>query len=302
MARAAFAGLAAALASVTLSGCIAAAIPLVAGGAMARSNMGKDDIAQTRPAPNQPEIETPSEADRVADLAPANQAPTVSAVESSSVLQSPQMSEFIRYSTEHAFQYSASAESLPSAVLSKPSSLDGERLQCDPEAGLKPSILIDLDPGETPFARGSDLPTSAAIALSLTVLRSEGVEIAWISENSAADADIVRDALSASGLDPNAEDTLLLMRYPDDRKQTRRKEFAAQTCLIAIAGDRRNDFDELYDFLTSRDAAFRLETMINDGWFLIPSETSDLPPDQPPLTGAQETANADITQDGKLDE
>lgn len=181
------------------------------------------------------------------------------------------MEEFIRYSADRAFSFAQGSEPLRTAVLQEPSALDGRRLECALDDPREPAVLIDLDPGDEKFSEGSPLPSSGA-ALSLKVLRSEGVKIAWISENSAANADIIRNALSRSGLDPQAEDTLLLMRYPDDRKQTRRKEFAEETCLIAIAGDRRSDFDELYDYLTNRDAALELEALINNGWFLIGDE------------------------------
>lgn len=213
-------------------------------------------------------------------------------------MQSPEITEFIRYSTEHAFAFSKGEQPMTTAVLRDPSALNGERLDCAPEDEREPAVLIDLDPGDEAFSEGSPLP-DPSVALSLKVLRSEGVTIAWISKNSAATADLVRDALNRSGLDPEAEDTLLLMRYPGDRKQTRRKEFAAETCLIAIAGDRRADFDELYDYITNRNAAIELETLINNGWFLIgdqPESYSSIetPVDEP----APDPALADVQAPG----
>lgn len=268
--------LVAALAGSSLSGCVAiAAIPVVAGGAVART--ATDD----QPGPS---VRVETSNDGIAASAPGaelesaglsvfetisieNAAPGLAA-STAAPMQSPEVAEFVRYSTERAFAFSQGDEAMTTAVLSEPSALDGERLECAPNDEREPAVLIDLDPGDEAFRDGSPLP-DPSVALSLKVLRSEGVTIAWISENSAATADIVRDALTKSGLDPDAEDTLLLMRYPGDRKQTRRKEFAAETCLIAIAGDRRADFDELYDYLTNRNAAIELEALINNGWFLI---------------------------------
>ncbi|MCK0127125.1 hypothetical protein [Erythrobacter sp. F6033] len=266
------------MASLCLSGCVAAVIPLVASGAIAQSEKNGGVNSEPREAAKEltpesdamaPDASSVSSTDLATNTL-AEQQPTPAADRS---IQSPRLAEFIRYSTQQAFRFSEVEEPLASAVLRNPASLKADRIECEPDDELDPAVLIDLDPGENNFSSASPLPTSTSIALSLKVLRSEGVTIAWISGNSAAEADIVRDALTSSGLDPNAEDTLLLMRYPGDRKQTRRKEFASENCLIAIAGDNRRDFDELYNYLNNRDTAFRLEKLINNGWFLIGPDT-----------------------------
>ena len=61
------------------------------------------------------------------------------------------------------------------------------------------------------------------------------------------------------------------MRYPEDRKQTRREDLAASSCLIAIAGDVRSDFDELFEYLINHEAAAMLDPLIGNGWFVIPA-------------------------------
>ncbi len=61
-----------------------------------------------------------------------------------------------------------------------------------------------------------------------------------------------------------------MMRRKDDRKQTRRKELGETHCVIAIAGDMRGDFDELFLFLKDPASAAPLERLIGAGWFLIP--------------------------------
>ncbi|MBV7258344.1 hypothetical protein [Erythrobacter crassostreae] len=263
------------LVSLTLPGCVAAVIPLVASGAIVQSENNADENGdEEAPTAEQPEAANVVTAET--DAASSGVEEAGSLVQPSTEdrsIQSPRLVEFIRYSTQQAFRFSEAEEPLASAVLSNPAALDGERINCDRDGELEPAVLIDLDPGEATYSSNSPLPTSTSIALSLKVLRSEGVTVAWISGNSAADADIVRDALTSSGLDPDAEDTLLLMRYPGDRKQTRRKEFSSETCLIAIAGDNRRDFDELYDYLNNRNAALNLEKLINNGWFLIGPDT-----------------------------
>ncbi|TRD11557.1 hypothetical protein FGU71_06580 [Erythrobacter insulae] len=304
------------VAGLSLSGCVAAVIPIVAGGALARSetrgNVMVEAEQQSLPglpdnkaalANGEPSLDGPQRA------APFAVQPAATEFADRS-RQSPRLDEFIRYSTQQAYLFSENEQPLPSAVLSDSASLDGRRIDCKPASDRNPAVLIDLDPGQETFTARSALPTSTSIALSLKVLRSEGVEIAWISANSAADADVVRAALTRSGLDPDAQDTLLLMRYPGDRKQTRRKEFASETCLIAIAGDNRRDFDELYDYLSNREAAFRLEKLINNGWFLIGSDTLDDAQETQsgqPVNDATDTAPAEMpgspnamqTPDGK---
>ena len=56
-----------------------------------------------------------------------------------------------------------------------------------------------------------------------------------------------------------------------DRKQTRRRAFAEEHCVVAILGDEKADFDELYQYLRSPDDAVTLERLVGDRWFLAPT-------------------------------
>ena len=47
-------------------------------------------------------------------------------------------------------------------------------------------------------------------------------------------------------------------------------DFAAEFCVVALAGDERADFDELFQYLKNPAAAAPLEALIGKGWFLIP--------------------------------
>ena len=115
------------------------------------------------------------------------------------------------------------------------------------------------------------MPRAApGLSSALAQMRASGVKIAWISGNSQSQVRAIREALNRSGLDLENSDELLLMRYPEDRKQTRREDLAASSCLIAIAGDRRTDFDELFEYLLNPEAAATLDPLIENGWFLIP--------------------------------
>lgn len=155
-----------------------------------------------------------------------------------------------------------------SAVLIDAAALRPERMEC---AQGTSTVLIDLDP------KGEDLlpvdvsSASPALAQRLAELRRKGVAIAWISGLAADKENDIRIALFRSGLDPLSTDDILLMRSSDERKQLRRDQLAQTSCLIAIAGDERSDFHELFDYLLNPADARALEPLIGEGWFLIPT-------------------------------
>lgn len=145
--------------------------------------------------------------------------------------------------------------------------LEPVKAQC---GGVSPTILIDLDPDGALFDSKTASRPPSGLARGLAQLRESGVGVAWISGNGIDKLDAIKRALRFSGLDLNNEDRVLLIRTPDDRKQTLREELSQISCLTAIAGDTRSDFDELYDYLKNPSDAQSLEPLIGDGWFLIP--------------------------------
>lgn len=260
--------------AATLSGCVAAAIPVVAGGALLRTGIdGKDARISvenvTENTPVQP-IAAGSAAEGATLFtgpapAPGGQPAGTSGSAPPDFEDTP-FGEFLAFAEKAA----ASAPDLAaptSALLADPTSLSGERRACPPGP---PAVLIDLDPAGGVLPSEPVIENDGGLARGLATLRQTGVEVAWISGRSAAEAGALREALASSSLDPEGSDTLLLMRYPGDRKQTRREEFAETNCLVAIAGDEREDFDELYAYLVNPEAALGLELLIGDGWFLVP--------------------------------
>lgn len=154
-----------------------------------------------------------------------------------------------------------------SAMLADSGMLNATTAECS----IHPAaVLIDLDPADTLLIPGDDPHADPALAERLAELRSKDITIGWISGNTADRAGDIRRALVSSGLDPDGHDPLVLLRYPDDRKQTRRTDFAKEYCVVAIAGDERADFDELYQYLKDPSAALSLEPLVGKGWFLIP--------------------------------
>lgn len=256
--------------AIGLCGCVAVAIPVAAGGVLASSATDgidtKSDAAGSAP---------------ISGVEPIAPPPAAATAEPAAPRSNRAIGAFIAYSLRVREQQLAlsqdSDSSVRSAILREPSALNGERAECLDTA---PTVLIDLDPAGALFSASTTLPATPQLSEGLETLRAHGVNVAWISGASAAYAGDFRAALSLSALDPASTDTLILMRYPRDRKQTRREALAASSCLIAIAGDERADFDELFDHLKSADAALALERIIDDGWFLIPSlvEPSPSPP------------------------
>lgn len=155
-----------------------------------------------------------------------------------------------------------------SALLVEPTSLTPEMMTCQ----NKPmGVVIDLDPqgGPLPLEDGAATPQpSPSLEAALASLREQDISIFWITDHSAANAGKVRQFLRASLLDPEGADPLMVMRYPGEKKQARRSNVGQTHCLIAIAGDERSDFDELYDFLREPSAAAELESLLGNGWFL----------------------------------
>jgi hypothetical protein len=287
-----------ALAGTSLSGCVAVAVPALAGSAIVGTRIDGDepgDDAPSKPAPaaaavaarsapalNPTVTVMPSSAAQTAMNVPAP-APAPVSTAAPIAVASPQGSaahsapsaptsdqrgfaQFVRYGRGVA-AVSAQSSGPLSAMLSDPIALDGQRKRCD--AGEQPVAVIDLDPADSLFAPPASPAKDSGRALGLAVLREAGVQIAWLSDLPVSQVGAVRTALEAAGLDPRGEDIVSLRRDPEDRKQARKEALAATSCIIAIAGDTKPDFDERFQYLRNPEAGAALETAIGDGWFLI---------------------------------
>ena len=141
---------------------------------------------------------------------------------------------------------------------------------------LPPAIIIDLDDGT---GNGINLATidftatltaSPGLAEGLDRLRQRDIAIIWISSLPFDRFDTLAAALRQSGLDPEGRDQMVLTRTASERKQQRRADTASTHCVLAIAGDRKADFDELYDYLRFPDLPVATDHMIGSGWFMTP--------------------------------
>ena len=173
---------------------------------------------------------------------------------------------FVRYIDASARGAKEGAD-LNSAMLSDPIALDGKRRRC--AVGEQLVALIDLDPTGGVFAPPASPDKQPGLALGLAMLRDAGVEIAWMSDLPVSQSGALRTALEGAGLDPRGQDIISLRRDETDTKQQRRDSLAGITCIIAIAGDERPDFDERFKYLRNPAAGAGIEPLIGDGWFLI---------------------------------
>ncbi|MDJ0642902.1 MAG: hypothetical protein QNJ15_08800 [Erythrobacter sp.] len=255
-------------ASLALQGCVAAVLPVVAGAAVTRTatdgkKPGDDARAEQQ---RQAALEAQAKLSEMAAAPVPEVVVQTSPVTPDALVESDAFSELIRYSADQV--RARPQRPLPrSAILADPSTLRETRAACPVNL---PTVLIDLDPENSLFPFEAEGRASPVLVDGLKQLREADIGIVWISGHSAAMAGDIRAALKNSGLDPDAADQLLLMRYPGDRKQTRRADLAKVSCIIAIAGDTRNDFDELFEYLVNPEAALALELLIGQGWFLVP--------------------------------
>lgn len=249
-------------ANMATSGCVAAAIPVLAGSALIGSRVDGDGEGVN------PAQETAAGTVSPAAVSAPAPVPDVTAFPDDSVETAPGraaqfgFAQFVRYARDIA-----NMDSPLSAMLGDPIALDGVRRRC--AAGEKPVALIDLDPAGGVFVPPVTAEKLPGLALGLAVLREAGVVIAWITDLPGAEAGALRTALEQSGLDPRGEDIVSLRSADDERKQLRRDNLAANACIIAIAGDERPDFDERLAYLRNPESGAMLEPVIGNGWFLI---------------------------------
>lgn len=152
-----------------------------------------------------------------------------------------------------------------SALLAGPGLLRPERMDC---GNRPPAVIIDLDPGKESLDPLAPAAADPRLAAALAELRAREVTVFWTSHLGEGFEESLRSVLAQTGLDPRGQDRLLLLRSLDQRKHTRRTEIAGTYCVVAMMGDERADFDELFHYLRQPETALRLDAMLGSGWFL----------------------------------
>lgn len=251
-----------ALASL-LSGCIALALPVLAGGTMIAG--GNVKIRAATPNPGAPKLMRRKVPERTAgEPASGFGLTALTALPTPAGAAPDPWAEFVNY----ALGQVTAGNGQPvgqSALLVSGASLGLPRLR--PCMARDPAVIIDLDHAAE---NAEASPPPAGLAAQLERLRAAGIVVVWISQSPASEVANVAAKVRGAGLDPAGTDPLLLLRSARDRKQALREEASRDVCPIAIAGDRKGDFDELFDYLRDPRAAAGLESLIGSGWFIVP--------------------------------
>lgn len=247
---------AAALATLT-SGCVAA-LPLAAGAALARRHAELERPA-TKPVAG---------ADAIAEAAEPRVVPTALTVlprpAPANSTGDPDIEAFATFATEQNKAPSPGGNRF-SAILPRANELRVARTACQ---SLPAAVIVDLDPGRGTFDPLMPGTADPALGGALARLRAQGITVAWLSRLGSNFEAATRESLARTGLDPAGADTLLLLHDIAERKQSLRDQIAKRHCPVAMLGDERADFDELYLYLKNPDGALALDAMIGKGWFL----------------------------------
>ncbi|MEH6827095.1 hypothetical protein [Parasphingorhabdus sp.] len=147
------------------------------------------------------------------------------------------------------------------------------------------AVVIDLDDVTgRDWIKAETLYRQNGLIEVLNSLRAAEISVIWLSDQPVTASQRISAILNEAGFSQSeSDDFLFLDRGAEDRKQVRRWDAARNYCIVAMAGDDRADFDELYDYLRDPDGAITLNNMFDNGWFLTP----------PPLVEATEAAKPD---------
>jgi len=287
-------------AGLLCGGCVAAAIPIVAGGSIAGKRLlGRD---KPEPAPTPVAAATPAPVaatpgDATATLATPEARALALRLQASAAASAPVSAESAAASlqayqslwayVERQVAARKAGETLRSVVLADGATLDAPRyVSCD----AKPfAILFDLDEsavGSDPDARfrrwigdGSD-PVSAVPGAveGIDALRREGVQAIFTSARRPSGNNAAAAMLGKLGFGEFVPGKTLILRggEPPISGDQVRRTVAASYCVVAIVGDALGDFSDTFD---AGDAARRpaaaTETMVaplwGAGWFLLPN-------------------------------
>lgn len=262
----------AALAATQLSGCVAAAIaPLAATGALGSKAIKKKKPAPAKPAPA-PEVTVGQGVSATPPLLAPETAPTEAA---SADVPSPATADDDPYAAMAAYvlaqaEAGKTGKARPSALLDQRSLVEVPKMTAC--ADQRSAVLIDLDPGSETFNLDDPPSPAPGLAAHLRQIRGTGTAVVWIASLPDTEAKRLATLLKATGLDPLGIDPVMLLSRRETRKQQILDRADEDWCVLAIAGDRKADFDEVFDYLRNPDGpvAIALEQFIGAGWFLAP--------------------------------
>jgi hypothetical protein len=270
-------------AALALQGCVALVLPVAAVGVIGKKEVDK---ARARAAAAEASF-TPADATEIsaqvfvgdAPALPVNSARpdtktegdapgTMSALDRLALSKiSNAYLPFARYALGEAAKRGRGEPVRTAVLVERVSLTQPQTIACD----AKPmAAIIDLDvaPG-TPAEM--DIERQTGFADALEVMRESGIRIVWLAEADEQRLKPILDLLREGDAPVMRDADMMLVGLPGQyRKQERRWQLAQSHCVVAIAGDRKGDFDELYDYLRDQSYAIRLEAFTGRGWFELP--------------------------------
>jgi hypothetical protein len=174
---------------------------------------------------------------------------------------------FARYALGEAAKREALGRVRSAVLVKNASLLEPKAIDC---ANKPLAAIIDLDVApDTPAQM--DVERQNGFAVLLQAMRDGDITIVWLAEASEARLKPITDLLREGDAPVMRDEDMVLIGLPKKtRKQERRWQLAQSHCVVAIAGDQRSDFDELYQYLRDQSYAIRLEAFMGKGWFELP--------------------------------
>ncbi len=253
-----------------LTGCVAAVLPVLAAGTIARQGVAGDDgEAANAGAPDSPiiaQVEAIPPSAPAPETAPETTQPAA-VTATPAVAQAPNppansdSAAIIAHVRARAELVAGGAPVL-SLVLADPLTLaEPAYAPC----GERPAaVIFDAD-------RGSAVPGDLADLRQLTAeIRAANVAIFWVSDRPTTATADISDGLAAAVIDPDHLDTIVTTRPGFERKQLLRHAIAQSHCVLALVGDTRADADEAYAYLRDPDSPLAIDANWGNGWFLLP--------------------------------
>ena len=229
-----------------LQGCAAALIPAIAASSIAKSQLSAKRAARGRQLAASP--------NGVPGFGTGATGTTLKALPPPSGAMVDPTLRFVNYALMAAATGTTPAHSM---VLSPASRV--EKLDFLPCAAGQP-LAVAIDAG---------LALAPNLTEALRRLRAFSVEVLWIAE--AGEVDPLRAALTKSGAWAHGDAPILTTGVGAERKELVRQEATRAFCVIAVAGAKRSDVDELYAYVRDPITAAPLEGYWNAGWFVLPA-------------------------------
>lgn len=149
------------------------------------------------------------------------------------------------------------------------------------QCGEKPlAIILDLDNNAFTEAENADLwrgaiDPAAGVKDAVNEARRLDVAVFYMSSQPATSGIRIAAALNEAGLGPAEPGVSLWLKGERglERKDLLRQVISRHYCVVAMAGDKKSDFADLYDFLRDPNtpAVKTLDPLFNAGWFMLPN-------------------------------